>query len=189
MSESAALRAWRLRAQSADDRPRVSTTARVAAAAIAVGCALLGGRALTSDRTAPHRPPATAAPLSCPPVATALHADVDGDGCEDEVTFADGVLTAGPVRMRVGAPGDQLALGRWTCGPLTVAVLRPATGEVFRFDGWATPGKAVAATTIGRVEGAVGVQAAPRDGGPCDDVVVSRTSGPPVLLPDRPVAG
>jgi hypothetical protein len=121
--------------------------------------------------------------------SSALHADVDGDGCDDTVAFADGVLTAGRRRLRVGAPGDQLAVGRWTCGTATVALLRPATGEVFRFDAWATPTNAVSAVALGRVGDAVDVRAAPRSGGPCDDLVVTRTSGPPVLLPERPVAG
>jgi hypothetical protein len=118
-----------------------------------------------------------------------LHADLDGDGCDEAVSFIDGELTAGSTRMRVGAPGDQVALGRWTCGQVAVALLRPSTGEVFRFDGWATPTKSVAAVELGRIEGAVGLRADTRDGGHCDDLAVTRASGPPVLLPYRPVAG
>jgi hypothetical protein len=118
-----------------------------------------------------------------------LHADVDADGCDDEVSFVDGVLTAGSTRMRVGAAGDQVALGRWTCGQTAVALLRPSTGEVFRFDGWATPTKSVPAVALGRIEGAVGLRAEPKDGGRCDDLAITRASGPPVLLPYRPVAG
>jgi hypothetical protein len=118
-----------------------------------------------------------------------LHADIDGDGCDEEVTFADGLLTAGTLRMRDGGPGDQIALGRWTCGGVTVALLRPSTGEVFRFDGWATKASSVAAVVAGRIEGAVSLEAAPRNGGRCDDLAVVRASGPPVLLPERPVAG
>jgi hypothetical protein len=122
-------------------------------------------------------------------VTTELHTDIDGDGCDEGVAFVDGVLTAGSLRMRVGAAGDLIALGRWTCGPATVALLRPASGEVFRFDGWATAGNAVSAVALGRVEGAVAVRPAPRDNGRCDDIAVTRNSGPPVLLPERPVAG
>ena len=44
-----------------------------------------------------------------------------------DVTFADGVLTAGPLRMRVGAPGDQVALGR-VSGPPVLLPERPVAG-------------------------------------------------------------
>jgi len=99
------------------------------------------------------------------------------------------VLAAGALRIHVGAPGDEIALGHWTCGPVAVALLRPATGEVFRFEGWATQGRAIHAVALGRVEGAVRLDIARRPDGRCDDLVVARRSGPPVLLPDRPVAG
>lgn len=190
MSNSAALGAWRRRARRArDGRRRPSPKAVATAAAIALGCALLGGRALGDHHPTVEQRRAITGPPPCPAAATELHADVDGDGCDEDVTFGGGVLTAGPLRMRVGAPGDQIALGRWTCGAVSLALLRPSTGEVFRFDSWATQGSTVAAVVIGRVEGADGVRAATRAGGRCDDVVVTRPSGPPVLLPERPVAG
>jgi len=150
-------------------------------AASALCAAVLGGRALNRESAA-RTPPAT--PPPCPVVATELRADVDGDGCDDEVSFTGGVLRAGHVEMRVGGQDDQIALGRWTCGPVTVALLRPATGEVFRFDGWATQGNPVTAVGVGRVDGAVGLRAAARDGGRCDDIAVTRTTEPSVLLPD-----
>lgn len=47
-------------------------------------------------------------------------------------------VSVGSVRFAVGAPGDQVAVGDWDCdGRITAAVLRPPTGEVFLFDGWA----------------------------------------------------
>jgi hypothetical protein len=165
-------------------------TAFAAAVAVMVVATVLGGRALEDQPgVIAHPQPATTELPHCPAVTSPLHTDVDGDGCDDEIGFADGVLTAGPARMRVGAPGDQVAVGRWTCGAATVALLRPATGEVFRFDGWASPANAVSAVALGRVQGAVGVHAAPRGDGRCDDVAITRDSGPPVLLPERPVAG
>jgi hypothetical protein len=204
MSDSLVLGAWRQRAQGrGDDGPgrRPPRPAVLGAVAIALACALLGGSAVLNHSAVHNRgalggasaptepaPGATGAP-PCPALAPGLHADVDGDGCDDEVSFVDGVLTAGSTRMRVGAPGDQVALGRWTCGQAAVALLRPSTGEVFRFDGWATPAKSVAAVELGRIEGAVGLRADTRDGGHCDDLAVTRASGPPVLLPYRPVAG
>ena len=163
----------------------------MAAAGLAVACVLfLGSRALNgAGPTTAQTPLATAGPPPCPAVASALHADVDGNGCDEAISYADGVLTAGLRQLRVGLPGDQVALGRWTCGPATAALLRPSTGEVFRFDGWATEANTVSATTVTRIEGAVGVHAAPRPGVRCDDLAVDRQSGPPVLVPSRPVAG
>ena len=204
MSESVALAGWRRRAGRRRERGRPSKTAVVVAS---VGCAVLAGRAIAPETGAAHTSPATAGPPPCPAVANApqhsnapqysdapqysnaLRADVDGDGCDDELSFSDGVLTAGAVRMRLGAAGDQVAVGRWTCGAAAVALLRPATGEVFRFDGWATAGRAVPAVALGRVDGAEAVHAAARPQSQCDDVVVTRRSGAPVIVPEQPVAG
>src|SRR5437868_1578366 len=136
MSGSVALAAWRRRAGGTPDRRRRRSpaTAVVVATSIALGCALVAGRSVAPQASGARPSPATAGPPPCPAV-----------GCDDAVSFADGVLTAGPVHMRVGAAGDQVAVGRWTCGVATVALLRPATGEVFRFDGWATADHSVPA--------------------------------------------
>lgn len=190
MSDSAALQSWRRRARTAGaDRPRPPLRL-VAAAALAVACVALGSRALNGAGASTARSPdATVGPPPCPAVASALHADIDGDGCEEAVSYAGGILTAGSLQVRVGLAGDRLTLGRWTCGPVTAALLRPSTGEVFRFDGWATQGNTLSAVAVGRVEDAVDVRAAPRPGGQCDDLAVDRQTGPPVLVPGRPVAG
>src|SRR6266571_2864725 len=93
---SEGLSAWRHRARGAGDGRRRSPRKTVVSTVvpIALGCALFGAHA----RTTSHAPRARAGPPPCRAVATALHADVDGDGCDEDVTFADGVLTAGPVR-------------------------------------------------------------------------------------------
>src|SRR5437660_5157297 len=168
MSELTALAGWRRRAgQTLEPSNRRPLKAVVTVACAALACAVLAGRAVAPDAGAAHPSPATAGPPPCPAVATApeysnaLRADVDGDGCDDALSFSDGVLVAGPVRMRLGGAGAQVAVGRWTCGAPTVALLRPATGEVFRFDGWATAGRAVPAVALGRVDGAVAIHAAP----------------------------
>ena len=187
MSDTAALGAWRRRAQGGGERRlRLPSTAAVGAIGIVLTITVLGRGVRHGERP---RDVEKAEVPTCPAVMSRVHADVDGDGCDEDVTFADGTLTAGVVRMRVGAPGDQVALGRWTCGPVNVALLRPTTGEVFRFDGWASSTNTVPAMPLGRVEGAVGLRAAARGGNRCDDLVVTRSSGPPVLLPERPVAG
>src|SRR5947199_6055271 len=145
MSDTAALGAWRRRAQGGSKRRRqLPSRTLVGAVGIALVCAVVGAHGLGGQR-APSRKVSAAPERLCPALTAPVHADVDGDGCDEEVSFTDGVLTAGSVRLRVGVPGDQVALGRWTCGPAAVALLRPATGEVFRFDGWASPTRTVPA--------------------------------------------
>ena len=154
------------------------------------------------------RPPATSLPSTaatqlgraerrgCPAVTAPLAADTDGDGCAEELRWADGVLETvapasdhgggGSARWRVGGPGDQLATGDWSCaGSPTLALLRPATGEVFVFDGWAMPGRDQVADLAGRVEGGFAMRAAELDGDPCPDLVVDRRHGPPATVAVR----
>lgn len=55
----------------------------------------------------------------------------------------------------VGEPGDSVAVGDWRCdGNDAAAVLRPATGDVFVFSGWAEPGADLVATGSARIDGA-----------------------------------
>ncbi|MCU1450348.1 MAG: hypothetical protein JWP02_2518 [Acidimicrobiales bacterium] len=135
---------------------------------------------------APVPPPRPSSPGSAPACVTApadtADADVDGDGCDEPVAFDAGVLLAGGRRMSVGEPGDAMAVGRWNCRLTTVALLRPRTGEVFRFDGWASAGRPVEPVRVATVEGAVDVHAlaGPRAG--CDDIAVARSTGPPVVV-------
>src|SRR3954447_17483867 len=112
MLDSAPLQAWRRRAQrEGGERRRPSVKQALAAAGAGVLVfALLGGHSVKRERAAPAAAPATTADVPpCAAVTSGLHADVDGDGCDEGVAFADGVLTAGSVRMRLGAPGDQVA--------------------------------------------------------------------------------
>lgn len=134
--------------------------------------------------------PSTAAPLPttttvaaadrrpCPVSTAVLQADVDGDGCPDPLRYAGGVLEAGEVRWALGQAGDLVAAGDWGCqGTRTLALFRPSTGEVFRFDGWATPGHDVTATPVGRVPGGVAIRAADVDRDGCHEAVVERAAG------------
>jgi len=83
------------------------------------------------------------------------------------------VLTvAGPplTRYRLGRDGDVAMLGDWDCdGRATPALYRPATGEVFLFDGFADDGarRSRPAIETGRVDGTPTVVV-----GPCDRVEV-----------------
>lgn len=131
----------------------------------------------TSTSLAPTTTVAVARP-DCPVASAVLQADVDGDGCPDALRYADGVLEAGDVRWALGQPGDQVAAGDWGCqGTRTLALFRPSTGEVFRFDGWAAPGQDVKATAVVRVQGGVAIRAADVDRDGCHEAVVERATG------------
>ncbi len=129
-------------------------------------------------------------PAGCPALEGPLSADVDGDGCADPVGYADGVVEAAGRRWAVGEAGDVVALGDWTCvGRRSLAVLRPSTGEVFAFTGWAAPGVDVQAPLVGRVAGGQALRAADLDGDGCNELVVERSAGAPAVLHPRRGAG
>lgn len=120
----------------------------------------------------------TAVAPDCPPASGVLQADVDGDGCPDVLRYADGILHAGEVRWALGQPGDQVATGDWGCqGSRTIALFRPSTGEIFRFDGWAGPGRDVTAAVAGRVPGGQALRAADVDRDGCHEAVIERGTG------------
>ncbi|MGH9266232.1 MAG: hypothetical protein ACRD1D_16230, partial [Acidimicrobiales bacterium] len=129
-----------------------------------------------------------ARPSGCPSTSSLLQADVDGDGCPDALRYADGVLEAGSVRWSLGHPGDQAATGDWSCqGARTIALFRPSTGELFRFDGWAGPDQELTATALARVPGGQALRAADVDRDGCHEVVVERATGAAevIRLPPR----
>ena len=134
---------------------------------------------LTSTSTVlPTTTTAAAARRECPVSAAVLQADVDGDGCPDALRYTDGLLEAVGARWALGQAGDQVAAGDWGCqGARTLALFRPSTGEVFRFDGWATPGQDVRATAVVRVPGGVAIRAADVDRDGCHEAVVERATG------------
>lgn len=171
----------------------VKAAIRVGAAAVGLGLVVAGAAALL--RPAPSRPSAGAvatlpsAPpasepidvVTCPDAAPPAGPDVDGDGCPDAVAVDAGVVVLHGVRYSVGEAGDALAVGDWDCdGRATVAVLRPTTGEVFVFDGWAAPGDDLTVRPAGRAAGAVAI-AAPA-GAACGDPLVSGPGGDPVAV-------
>lgn len=154
----------------------------------------LGTAATTALVTEPEQPEPTtaltAAPTigaDCTAVPSGLAADVDGDGCADSLRYVDGVLEAGEARWTVGRPGDQVVTGDWSCtGLRTLALLRPATGELFRFDRWAAVGADAEASAFDRVDGGTALRAADLDQDGCHEMVVEREGRPPeVVRPPR----
>ncbi|MDQ6726553.1 MAG: hypothetical protein M3066_10370 [Actinomycetota bacterium] len=125
----------------------------------------------------------------CPPVTALLQADVNGDGCPDAIRYADGILEAGGRKWSLGQVGDQVATGNWGCqGTRTLALFRPATGELFRFDDWAAAGRDVVATAVARVDGGSILRAADLDGDGCHEAVIERGAGLPVEVVRLPRA-
>src|SRR5262249_7854298 len=85
----------------------------------------------------------------CPRVSGRLLGEIDGDGCAESVSYAHGILRLGAAEFAVGRDGDVALLGDWSCsGRATVALFRPSTGAVFRFDDWAHPSEDVVATLV-----------------------------------------
>jgi len=112
------------------------------------------------------------------------HAVIDASGCpvaiawqsdRAEATVVDPTSTR---RFRLGTSGDELLVGDWDGDKrASPALYRPATGELFEFDGWAARGQAqvsVRSRRTGVLDGVAVVR--PRDGH--DTIEVRPSSGP-----------
>jgi hypothetical protein len=129
--------------------------------------------------------PAPAAP-TCPVVDGILAADTDGDGCLERLEYAGGVLESASARWSVGNGGDQVATGDWACrGQTLVAVLHPATGDVFLFDGLAGLDQDLVTNPVLRVDGGFALRSAGIGSDGCQQLLVDRRDGPPVVVPAR----
>ena len=112
---------------------------------------------VTTRRVAGSSSTTAALPVAVWPPATVVH---------------DGRLFA------VGQRDDVVVVADWGCtGTTAAAVLRPATGEIWLFDGWVDAGEEATAVPAGRVEGGVSAVAADGDGDGCTDLVVTDASG------------
>ncbi|MDP6975259.1 MAG: hypothetical protein QF575_01720 [Acidimicrobiales bacterium] len=104
-----------------------------------------------------------------------------GVGRGDRPSLADD----GPIvefegrRYQVGRAGDVAVVGDWpgpagTCdGSATLVLLRPGTGELFAFDGWAETGELLA-TRLETHRGAIGLGV---DSGHCDTLLLVDAEG------------
>ena len=98
--------------------------ARSSTAALGSTGQVAGGSVETSPQAAVHVGGSGPCPRPCGPVS-----------------IRDTTLRVGEARFEVGQPGDRVVVGDWACtGAPTPAVLRPSTGEVFVFPGWAAGG-------------------------------------------------
>ena len=169
-------------------RARVAAgSGAVVVAAIAAGVVFVGGWGSRGSAAPPDavRASSPANQAGCP-VAAAPAADVDGDGCPEALVVEGGSVSAGPARWTLGQPGDVIAIGDWECdGRAAPALLRPATGDVFVFPGWAAEGEPVTVEARDSLPGAVAIRAEPAVDG-CDDLVVDLGSGATATVEVRP---
>jgi hypothetical protein len=111
----------------------------VGLAAVTVAWAALGGAAPSAAE------PDTTDPAPATPAAPAW--SVRGNR-----------LTIDGTTYRVGTDGDVLTVAPLSCGATpSVVLLRPSTGEVFRFDDRPAAGRTVAATHVMTSAGATGL--------------------------------
>jgi len=122
------------------------------------------------DAPARTGPPATTArtPPSRPTPATT--------GRPTPVT--EPVVEVAGRRYQVGEVGDVVVVGDWRCeGSPEAAVLRPTTGDVFLFDGWAAPGEQLAAPAVARIDSAVDLVAEAAAPGTCPTLTAVLADG------------
>jgi hypothetical protein len=163
-------------------RPRVRGMVVSGAAAVVL---LVSAVSLLRDGggsgAAPARPTTTTRP-PCPPAGSPA-ADLDGDGCAEALSLRSGVVTSGNRRWQVGEAGDLAAVADWDCdGRATAAVVRPAAGEVWVYDAWATASRRVTARPGPDAPGATAVRAVPARTGRCARLEVTTAEGGRRLL-------
>ncbi|MGI8759319.1 MAG: hypothetical protein ACR2K0_08440, partial [Acidimicrobiales bacterium] len=124
---------------------------------------------------------------ACPPVPAPVAADVDGDGCEEGVDVEGGVVRTAGSRWQVATGAEIVLVGDWDCdGSATPAVVRPGSGEVWRYPRWAGAGEDVAAVLGAVVPGAVSATTVERPpgapAGACDRIEVVDAAGVPTVV-------
>jgi hypothetical protein len=169
-------------------RARVAAgSGAVAVAAVAAAAAfVVGGWGSRGSAAPPKAVRAGPAGQAGCPLAAAPAADVDSDGCPEALVVDDGGVSAGAARWTVGEPGDVIAVGDWDCdGRGAPALLRPATGDVFVFPGWAAEDEPVTVEARDRLPGAVAIRGERAEDG-CDDLIVDLESGASATVEVRP---
>jgi hypothetical protein len=118
-------------------------------------------------------------PPGCAQTATP-YADVDGDGCPDEIAIEAGAINvAGHHFVMSVDPADVVAIGDWDCdGIATPAVLRVPSGAIDVVDHWPTNDEPnITARRITVIEGAASAEARPRAEPGCATLAVGTPAG------------
>lgn len=102
---------------------------------------------------------------------------------DEQVRWADGLLSVGSRRYAVGAPGDEVAVDRWACGPSSVALLRRAAEDVVAFDRF-PDAEPVVGRVVARVPGGRRL-ATRRTADGCPELAVVTADGRTVPVPWR----
>ena len=160
--------------------PRVVlTTAIVGMGAVVAGAVLLqAGRPAARAQSTAAPPTSCEAPAGSPATAPdVVVADVDGDGCDDNIRITDGVVQIEDQRWEVAGADDSIAIGDWDCdGEATPAVYRRTTGDVFVFPAWAASSAPLEVEAAASVPGADRLTASPVDE-PCPHLTVEMPTG------------
>ncbi|MGH9182523.1 MAG: hypothetical protein ACRDZ9_01660, partial [Acidimicrobiales bacterium] len=132
-------------------------------------------------------PPPAGAPVDEAAAGPILAADVDGDGCREQVRVAGGVVSAGSGRWSVGTEGDLVVVGDWDCdGLATPGLVRPATGRIWLFPAWASGEAEVPASPAGTTAAPVAAVAVDPDGDGCDEIEVADAAGHATVVDPGP---
>jgi protein tyrosine kinase len=118
-------------------------------------------------------------PTGCAQTATP-YADVDGDGCPDEIAISAGAIdVAGHHFVMSVDIADIVVVGDWDCdGVATPAVLRVPSGAIDVVEHWPTNGEpTMTARRITVIEGAASVEARPRGEPGCATLAVGTPAG------------
>jgi hypothetical protein len=132
-------------------------------------------RAQTAPVASPTPPPNR--PGAAPTLPTSPHPAVPVSG---PVALDNGLFTNSGVAYAVGRPGDVVAAGRFTCAGVVLAVLRPATSQLWYMPAWPTAGHPVTGTFIEVVPG--GRSLTVRPAGTCDALLIGRFNAPAIDL-------
>jgi len=86
----------------------------------------------------------------CPSPSVPSDPAVAAGPCSRSYRLTDGVLVAGQRRYAIGQAGDEILVGDWHCtGQPVPALVRPSTGDMYVFTGWASPGTETIAKPLG----------------------------------------